>query len=90
VLKSLSRLMHHVAGEPQQKAASKLRNWLAKYDEIELLVQVGEYRAGADPLADEAVERVPHVRDWLKQSTSHWSPLQKTLDGLMALVHSTR
>ncbi len=90
VLKSLSRLMHHVASQPQQKAASKLRNWLAKYDEIELLVQVGEYRAGADPLADEAVERVPHVRDWLKQSTSHWSPLQKTLDGLMALVHSTR
>jgi ATP synthase in type III secretion protein N len=48
-------------------------------------VQVGEYRAGADAIADEAVERVPHVRNWLKQSTSHWSSLQQTLDGLMAL-----
>jgi ATP synthase in type III secretion protein N len=85
VLKSLSRLMHHVTPENQQRAASKLRNWLAKYDEIELLVQVGEYRAGADAVADEAVERVPHVRKWLKQSTSHWSSLQQTLDGLMAL-----
>jgi ATP synthase in type III secretion protein N len=85
VLKSLSRLMHHVTPETQQRAASKLRNWLAKYEEIELLVQVGEYRAGADALADEAVERVPHVRNWLKQSTSHWSPLAQTLDGLTAL-----
>jgi ATP synthase in type III secretion protein N len=85
VLKSLSRLMHHVTPESQQRAASKLRNWLAKYEEIELLVQVGEYRAGADPLADEAVERVPHVRNWLKQSTSLWSPLATTLEGLSAL-----
>jgi ATP synthase in type III secretion protein N len=85
VLKSLSRLMHHVTQPSQQQAASKLRNWLAKYEEIELLVQVGEYRAGTDPLADEAVERVPHVRNWLKQPTSQWSPLAQTLDGLMAL-----
>jgi ATP synthase in type III secretion protein N len=85
VLKSLSRLMHHVTQPSQQQAASKLRNWLAKYEDIELLVQVGEYRAGADPLADEAVERVPHVRNWLKQSTSLWSPLSKTLEGLSAL-----
>lgn len=85
VLKSLSRLMQHVTPASQQRAASTLRNWLAKYDEIELLIQVGEYRAGADPMADKAVERVPHVREWLKQSKGHLSSLSQTLAQLTDL-----
>jgi ATP synthase in type III secretion protein N len=90
VNKSLSRLMHQIAPAAQQRAASTLRNWLAKYEDIQLLLQVGEYRAGADALADQAVERVPQVLEWLKQSTSHWSPLQQTLDGLAALEDGRR
>jgi ATP synthase in type III secretion protein N len=85
VLKSLSRLMQHVTQGEQQRAAAKLRDWMAKFDEIELLVQVGEYRAGADTVADQAVERMPHVRAWLKQSSVQLSPLRDTLAGLTAL-----
>jgi ATP synthase in type III secretion protein N len=85
VLASLSRVATHVTSAAQQRAASRLRDWLAKFNDVELLVQVGEYRNGSDALADQAVERVPHIRQWLKQSPATLSPLAHTLNGLAAL-----
>jgi ATP synthase in type III secretion protein N len=85
VLASLSRVASHITSAAEQRAASKLRDWLAKFNDVELLVQVGEYRAGSDALADQAVERVPHIREWLKQSPTALSPLERTLGELAAL-----
>ncbi len=85
VLASLSRVAAHVTTAAQQRAASRLRDWLAKFNDVELLVQVGEYRNGSDALADQAVERVPHIRRWLKQSPAALSPLAHTLKGLALL-----
>jgi ATP synthase in type III secretion protein N len=85
VLASLSRVATHVTSAAQQRAASRLRDWLAKFNDVELLVQVGEYRNGSDALADQAVERVPHIRQWLKQSPASLSPLAHTLNGLALL-----
>jgi ATP synthase in type III secretion protein N len=85
VLASLSRVATQVTTAAQQRAASRLRDWLAKFNDVELLVQVGEYRAGSDALADQAVERVPQIRQWLKQSPAMLSPLARTLSGLAAL-----
>jgi ATP synthase in type III secretion protein N len=90
VLASLSRVMTHVTPDAQQRAAGKLRDWLAKFQDVELLVQVGEYRAGSDPLADQAVERTPHVKAWLRQPASALSPLRDTLAGLLALEAGRR
>lgn len=88
VLASLSRVATQVTSSAQQRAASRLRDWLAKFNDVELLVQVGEYRNGSDALADQAVERVPHIRQWLKQSPASLSPLAHTLNGLAALEAS--
>ncbi len=85
VLASLSRVATQVTTTAQQRAASKLRDWLAKFNDVELLVQVGEYRNGSDSLADQAVERVPHIRNWLRQSPIALSPLARTLSGLASL-----
>jgi ATP synthase in type III secretion protein N len=85
VLASLSRVATQVTTAAQQRAASRLRDWLAKFNDVELLVQVGEYRAGSDALADQAVERVPQIRQWLKQSPAMLSPLARTLSGLASL-----
>jgi ATP synthase in type III secretion protein N len=85
VLASLSRVAAQVTPPAQQRAAAKLREWLAKFDDVELLVQVGEYRAGSDALADQAVERVPRIREWLKQSPAALTPLAQTLRALASL-----
>lgn len=58
VLGSVSRLMPKVTTPEQQENARKLRELLAHYEENRDLVSVGAYRKGADPLLDQAIERI--------------------------------
>ena len=41
---------------------------LSKYRDIEFLLQVGEYKAGSDAIADQAVSRHAHIIEFLKQA----------------------
>ena len=82
VLGSLSRVMSQIVPKPHQAAAGKLRQLMAKYDEIEPLVQMGEYKPGNDPLADEALQRQQAVRDFLCQSTDDLWGFDRTLQSL--------
>lgn len=67
VLGSLSRLMPTVTAEAQQLAAARIRGWLAKHRDIELLLQMGEYKKGADAEADMAIAKMPALRQFLQQ-----------------------
>lgn len=58
---------------------------LAKYKEIETLLQVGEYREGNDPLADEAIAKIDTIRAFLTQQTDEFTPLDETFDALEEL-----
>ncbi|NGM51036.1 FliI/YscN family ATPase [Caulobacter sp. 602-2] len=67
VAASLSRVFPRVAGAQQQAAAARVRGWMAKYAEVEFLLQIGEYKPGGDPLADEAIARRSRITDLLRQ-----------------------
>jgi ATP synthase in type III secretion protein N len=67
VLGSVSRLMSRVATPAHLRAATDARKSLAKYGEIELLLQLGEYRAGGDVEADLAIGRWPKLNAHLTQ-----------------------
>jgi type III secretion protein N (ATPase) len=67
VLASLSRLMPLVASAKHQAAAHHIRSLIAKHRDIELLLQVGEYRSGSDLLADEAIAKFPAIKAFLSQ-----------------------
>ncbi|WAC71587.1 type III secretion system ATPase SctN [Roseateles sp. SL47] len=69
VLGSLSRVMSQIVSREHRDAAGRFRQLMAKFDELEMLVQMGEYRPGADALADEAVDKQPRVREFLCQAT---------------------
>ncbi|AOJ71168.1 MULTISPECIES: type III secretion system ATPase SctN [Burkholderia] len=86
VLGSLSRIMPQVATREHVGAAGRLRRLLAKHREIETLLQLGEYQAGSDPAADEAVAKIDRVRAFLNQRTDEHSPTDATLAALHALV----
>jgi type III secretion protein N (ATPase) len=70
VLGSLSRVMSQIVPKDHQASAGALRSMMAKYDEVEMLLQVGEFKEGNDPLADRAVERIGDIRRFLNQSTT--------------------
>lgn len=86
VLASTSRLFTTVASREQQDAALKVRALLAKYNEIELLLQVGEYQEGTDKLADEAIARRPAIEQLCRQRSDETSDLTQTIFLLQEVV----
>jgi type III secretion protein N (ATPase) len=86
ILGSLSRVMPALVNNQHKRAAAKLRELLAKYQEIEFLVQVGEYKSGSDPLADEALNKITAINEFLKQRPDEHADVPTTLSQLMQIV----
>ncbi len=87
VLESRSRVMETVASRAHSEAATHVRALMARHQEIELLLRVGEYQAGSDPLADEAIAKIEWIRAFLKQGEDErtsFSDMQQRLQGLKA------
>jgi type III secretion protein N (ATPase) len=82
ILTSISRVMNHVVSEDHARAATRIRALLAKYDEIELLVRIGEYKQGADQEADKALEKIGLIRAFLQQQQHEVVSFRQTLEQL--------
>jgi len=82
---SASRTMPRVVTAEHLQAAGVLRRRLAKYQEVELLVQIGEYKSGMDPDADVAIRSMPAIRSLLQQPASEVSGFDDSVRALMDL-----
>jgi ATP synthase in type III secretion protein N len=67
ILSSTSRLMSRIITPQHAGSATQLRKLLAKYREVELLIQMGEYKKGNDALADHAIRVWPKLNEFLAQ-----------------------
>ena len=67
VQQSVSRVMNSIVSKDHKDAAKRLRQILAKYQAVELLLQIGEYKKGADKEADDAIAHIDRVNAFLKQ-----------------------
>ena len=85
VLSSLSRTMPRVVDPAHQRAAGQLRKYLAKHQDIELLLQLGEYQRGSDPDADIAIDRIGPIRQLLQQPASELVPFEQSAQALRKL-----
>ncbi|MES0864919.1 FliI/YscN family ATPase [Ruegeria sp. SCPT10] len=79
VLSSSSRVFSKVATKEQVIAANNLRELISKYDEVELLVQIGEYQSGADSKADKAIKMMPAINAFLRQSLLDCADFDETM-----------
>ncbi|ERE19465.1 FliI/YscN family ATPase [Pseudogulbenkiania ferrooxidans] len=79
VLASISRVMHQICAQPHRAAAARLRQLLAAWREIELLVRVGEYRPGQDADADDAMARRAPINALLRQAVDERFAFSRTL-----------
>ena len=82
VLASISRVMPLVTSREHRAAAAHFRRLLAKYQEMELLVQIGEYKAGADALADEAIGARAAMLEFLSQPPDASLPYAQSIEAL--------
>ncbi|WP_249197598.1 FliI/YscN family ATPase [Gluconobacter kondonii] len=85
VLTSRSRVMSLVTDPRHQAAATKIRSLWAKYQEIEFLLQVGEYKPGGDALADEAIAKIGALRGFLRQGNDERTSFAEMLEWLNRL-----
>jgi type III secretion protein N (ATPase) len=86
VLRSVSRVMNQIVTPEHRNAAGQLREWLAQYEEVELLLKIGEYQKGQDSVADRAIEKMDAIRAWLRQGTHEPSDLPRCLEQLASLT----
>ena len=86
VLASRSRVMDAVTDSSHRARATRVRELLHLYSEIEFLVQVGEYKSGADPRTDAALASIEPIRSFLRQASTEVSSLQETQNWLARLT----
>ncbi|SHM34383.1 FliI/YscN family ATPase [Phytopseudomonas punonensis] len=86
VLQSRSRLMDRVVEPEQRQLAGHLRALMARYADIELLLRTGDYVAGSDPLADEAIARQDAIEQFLRQDAAEPSGFDDTLRALRKVL----
>ncbi|MGU9978142.1 MAG: type III secretion system ATPase SctN [Candidatus Oxydemutatoraceae bacterium WSBS_2016_MAG_OTU14] len=86
VLSSLSRVMNSIASDEHKRVAGRFRELLAKYSDIEMLVKIGEYKQGADPVADEAMSKIEKLNGFLKQGMYEQSSFEETLEQMKEIV----
>ncbi|MDO8276858.1 MAG: type III secretion system ATPase SctN [Burkholderiaceae bacterium] len=82
VLASVSRVMGRIVDAAHLQAAGKLRALLARYQEVELLLRVGEYKRGSDPQTDLAVARRDEIVNFLRQDFQTVVPWPQSVAGL--------
>lgn len=86
VLKSVSRCQPALLSESQRALVRRLRRLLSDYEAVELLVKVGEYQAGSQPEADEALAHIDRIRAFLQQPFEERSTPEEAWSTLMEVL----
>lgn len=85
VLKSVSRLMNHIATPEHRSAAERLRNLYYTYNKSEDLINIGAYKRGTSQEIDEAIQYEPLITSYLKQGFMDKVSLEDSVSELVAL-----
>jgi type III secretion protein N (ATPase) len=83
---SISRILSNVTGREHLQANNRLRRLMAAYRQVEMLLRLGEYQPGSDPVTDCAVQLNDAINDFLRQDLREPVPLETTLELLMQLT----
>jgi len=86
VLGSISRLFPEVTDREHQEAAAKMRTILAIYRENKDLIDVGMYQKGSNQRLDLAIDLMPDINKFLKQSIKDSVNMQHTIDTLKSMM----
>ena len=63
-----------------------MRELLAKYEEVEVLIRIGEFKRGMDPLADQAVDQRAAIDSFLQQGRHASTGFDEAVAALSAVA----
>lgn len=88
ILQSASRVMKAVASSEHLRMAQKLREIIATYNDAEDLINVGAYKAGANPKIDRAIKLIEPINEFLRQKTDDHSNMNQCIRTLSQILLS--
>ena len=86
VLASISRVQSAIVDKDHRNAAQRVRELMAKYQDVELLIKIGEYKKGADKVTDEAVAKADAINGFLRQGLQEKTSYADTIKRLIELA----
>ena len=86
VLSSISRCQNAIVTKEHRNLSQHLREILSKYQEVELLLKIGEYAKGSDAATDEAIAKIDKVNAFLRQGLTEKIDFSSTLAKLKEAV----
>ncbi|MFO1014479.1 MAG: flagellar protein export ATPase FliI [Caulobacteraceae bacterium] len=86
VLKSISRTMPACQTMGEREITKAARQTLAAYSNMEELIRIGAYRAGADPMVDRAIQLNPGLEDFLSQDKDEATRLDQSFERLAGIL----
>jgi|YelNatPaOPRAMG01_1025707.scaffolds.fasta_scaffold00049_45 flagellum-specific ATP synthase len=89
-LQSVSRVMSDIVEAAHLEAARIVTGLLATYREAEDLINIGAYAKGSNPEIDRALEMLPLINDFLRQSVSDRGEFSETLNWLIDLAEKAK
>lgn len=79
---SISRLASSVCSDEHLDLARQVRQVVASYNQNEDLISIGAYQRGSNPEIDDAIGRMPAVREFLQQKQTEHVSLDETIQHL--------
>ena len=86
VLKSISRTMPGCQLPHEREVVKMARQTLSAYANMEELIRIGAYRAGADPQVDRAIELNPALEEFLRQDKGEATSLDDSFEQLAHIL----
>lgn len=86
VLQSISRVFQQVTETTHQQMAKIFRERLVRQKEMQLYIDLGEYRRGENPENDAAFDKKAMMEAFLKQNMAEKTDMQACLEGLHGCV----
>ncbi|POT59505.1 EscN/YscN/HrcN family type III secretion system ATPase [Citrobacter amalonaticus] len=85
VLRSASRVVSSICDPRLLRQAAKIREYVARLDELQLMLDLGEYTPGENPETDEVINKRPVIERFVKQAMSERSEFDEMLELLYAI-----
>ena len=87
VLKSVSRTLPACQTVPERELNKRARQCLSAYANMEELIKIGAYRAGADPITDRAIALNPALEGFLSQTPDDISDMATAFSHLESILN---
>ena len=83
---SISRAMPNIVPPEHLQIMQKFKQMLSLYQDNRDLINIGAYRSGSDPDIDRAIERNPHIKQFVRQGLKEPVSFGSSCQELLALM----